>query len=375
VIQRYRRLLALSRKETLQIVRDPSTLLMAFVFPVVLLFIFGYGINLDASVVHLGVVQGDRSPEAQRLTQALSNSPSFQVEVGDSEADMAIKLRNGKLRGMLVIREDFSRRFLRGDATTPTVQLITDGSEPNTASFVAAYVSGAFAVWQREEAKRAGLTPPAGLSLETRSWFNPSTESRNFLLPGSITIIMTVVGALLTALVVAREWERGTMEALLSAGVTRFELLTSKFIPYFVLGMAAFLICVGATTHLFGVPLKGSISALMLVGATFLGSALGLGLLLSTALRDQFNAAQAALNVAFLPALMLSGFVFEISSMPLPIRVATNIVPARYFVTGMQTLFQAGDVWPVLQRSLLGLGVSAVGFIGLTFLITRRRLE
>lgn len=372
---RARRLYSLSHKETLQILRDPSTLLMAFVFPVVLLFIFGYGINLDSSVVRLGVVQGDRSPEALRLTEALANSPSFHLEVGDNEAEMASKLRAGQVRGVLVIRQDFSRRFLRGDAATPTLQLITDGSEPNTANFVAAYVSGAFAVWQREEAKRAGLAPPAGLSVETRSWFNPSTKSRNFLLPGSITIIMTVVGALLTALVVAREWERGTMEALLAAGVTRFELLTSKFIPYFALGMIAFLICIGITTFAFDVPLRGSIPTLLLVGATFLGSALGLGLLLSTALRSQFNAAQAALNVAFLPALMLSGFVFEISSMPLPIRVVTNIVPARYFVTAMQTLFQAGDVWSVLGRSLFGLVLAAVGFMGATFAITRRRLE
>lgn len=372
---RYRRLFALCQKETLQIVRDPSTLLMAFAFPIVLLFIFGYGINLDSSVVRLGVVLEDTSPEAERLAQTLAASPSLRVELGHDQREMADALRAGRIRGMLVVRSDFSRRLLRGDATTPTLQVVTDGAEPNTANFVSAYVQGAYAVWQREETKRGGLAPQAGLSLETRSWFNPSTKSRNFLLPGSITIIMTVVGALLTALVVAREWERGTMEALLAAGVTRFELIASKLIPYFFLGMAAFLLCVGITVWLFDVPLRGSIPTLLLVGATFLGSGLGLGLLLSTALRNQYNAAQAALNLAFLPALMLSGFVFEISSMPRAIRLVTNIVPARYFVTAMQTLFQAGDVWPVLGRSLFGLAVAAFAFIGVTLLVTRRRLE
>jgi len=190
-----------------------------------------------------------------------------------------------------------------------------------------------------------------------------------------VTIIMTVVGALLTALVVAREWERGTMEALLAAGVSRYELVTSKLIPYFLLGQLAFSICVAMTHLLFEVPLRGSLGTLYFVGSAFLASALGMGLLLSTVLRNQYNAAQAALNVAFLPALMLSGFVFEIRSMPLPIQTVSAIIPARYFVTAMQTVFQAGDVWSVITRSLFGLTLAAIGFIGLTFLNTRRRLE
>lgn len=164
------------------------------------------------------------------------------------------------------------------------------------------------------------------------------------------------------------------MEALLAAGVSRVELVACKLIPYFFLGLLAFALCVALTTLVFGVPLRGSLGALLLVGATFLGSALGLGLLLSTALRNQYNAAQAALNAAFLPALMLSGFVFEISSMPAPIRAVTRIIPARYFVAAMQTLFQAGDVWSILLRALLGLTLAAAGFLGLTLALTRRRL-
>lgn len=370
-----RRLVALCRKETYQIVRDPSTMLIALVFPVVLLFVFGSGINLDSSVVRLGVVMEDDSAEAQRLLDAFASSPSFRVVLGHDARAMGDRMRAGEVRGFVVVRADFGRRFIASNGATPTLEVIADGSEPNTAAFVSAYTQGTYAVWLREELSRHGLAPPPGITLESRAWFNPSTMSRNFLLPGSITIIMTVVGALLTALVVAREWERGTMEALLAAGVSRFELLASKLIPYFFLGLIAFAICLAITTGVYGVELRGSLPVVFLAGATFLGSALGTGLLLSTLLRSQYNAAQAALNAAFLPALMLSGFIFEISSMPRPIRVVTTIVPARYFVSAMQTLFQAGDVWSVLWRALLGMGLAAFGFLALTFRNTRRRLE
>jgi ABC-2 type transport system permease protein len=165
------------------------------------------------------------------------------------------------------------------------------------------------------------------------------------------------------------------MEALLAAGVTRFELVTFKLVPYFVLGMLSFTLCTVLTIAVFDVPFRGSLAVLYLVASTFLLSALGLGLLISTATRNQFNAAQAALNAAFLPAMMLSGFVFEISSMPLPVRLFTRIIPARYFVSAMQTLFQAGDVWSVLAPALAGLAAAAVFFVGFTFVVTRRRLE
>lgn len=370
-----RRLVSLTSKETRQIVRDPSTLLIALVFPVILLFVFGSGINLDSSVIRLGLVQEDSSPPATRLSESFERSSSFKVVRGHSVTEMGDALRAGRILGFVVIRSDFSRRLLENASKSATVQIVTDGAEPNSANFVAGYAQGTFSAWAREEQARSGRRPPPGYTLEARTWFNPASESRNFLLPGSITIVMTVVGALLTALVVAREWERGTMEALLAAGVTRSELLLSKLIPYFVLGQIAFVLCVLVTEHFYQVPLRGSVSALLLVGSAFLCSALGMGLLLSTVLRNQYNAAQAALNVAFLPALMLSGFVFEISSMPAPIRLVTQVIPARHFVAAMQTLFQAGDVWSVLTRSLFGLTLASVGFLGLTFVNTRKRLE
>ncbi|HWQ93508.1 MAG TPA: ABC transporter permease, partial [Clostridia bacterium] len=229
--------------------------------------------------------------------------------------------------------------------------------------------------WRQQRAALRGEPLANPVTLEPRFWFNPTAESRNYLIPGSITIIMTVIGALLTSLVIAREWERGTMEALLASPVTRTELLLSKFLPYYALGILSMFICVAVAVFLMHVPFRGSLLVLWLVGSLFLGSGLGLGLLLSTVTRNQFNAAMAALNAGFLPALILSGFIYEIRTMPTIIRAVTYLVPARYFVTAMQTLFQAGQVWPVLIKSMLFLALASLFFLSLTALKTRRRLE
>ena len=229
--------------------------------------------------------------------------------------------------------------------------------------------------WLLQRATEHGEKPATDITIESRFWFNPSAESRNYLIPGSITIIMTVIGTLLTSLVVAREWERGTMEALLASPVTRTELLLSKLIPYYILGIVSLFLCVGVSVVILKVPFRGSSLVLWGIGSLFLSSSLGMGLLISTLMRNQFNAAQAALNAAFLPALMLSGFVYEIRSMPEVIQAVTYLIPARYFVTAIQTIFQAGTVWPLLLSSGLFLLLSSVFFIGLTALKTRRRLE
>lgn len=368
------RLLALCRKEAMQIVRDPSSILIAFVLPVLLLFIFGYGINLDANKVRIGVVLEDSGAEAHRFAAALAGSPYLEVRPGHDRAAMRARLAAGEVRGMVVIPADFSAKTAQGRGAA-AAQLLTDGAEPNTANFLASYLQGAWQVWLTQHAQDRGQPPPAQLQLEPRYWFNPDTVSRNYLVPGSISVIMTIIGALLTSLVVAREWERGTMEALLSTPVTRAELLLSKILPYYLLGMAAMLVCVLAATLLMNVPLRGSWWLLFVVSSLFLGSALGLGLLLSTITRNQFVAAQGALTAAFLPATMLSGFVFEINSMPPPVQAATYLVPARYFVSALQTLFQAGDIWPVLLLNTGWLLLSASFWLGLTALKFRRRLD
>ena len=213
------------------------------------------------------------------------------------------------------------------------------------------------------------------VTFEPRYWFNPSAQSRNFIIPGSITVVMTVIGALLTSLVVAREWERGTMEALLASPVTRVELLLSKILPYYGLGMVSLLICVAVAHWILKVPFRGTLAGIWVTASFFLLSVLGIGLAISSGMRNQFNAAQAALNAAFLPAVMLSGFIYEISSMPPVLRAVTHIIPARYFVSSMQTIFQAGTLWRLLAPDILMLMGTTVVFLGLTAKLTRRRLE
>ncbi len=370
----WRRLRALCLKESLQIVRDPSSILIAFVLPILLLIIFGYGINLDASRIRVGVLSDDRGPEATRFVAALGASPVLETHLARARGELDHALAAGDIRGYVVLQSDFGARLARPDATAP-VQVITDGSEPNTASFVAAYIQGVWSTWLAERAadRGRGFAPP--VDVIARSWFNPAALSRNFIVPGSIALIMTIIGALLTSLVIAREWERGTMEALLSTAVTRTELLLSKVLPYYALGMVSMLLCLTVAVWVFGVPFRGSLALLLIYTTLFLGSALGLGLLLSTVLRNQFNAAQAALNAAFLPATMLSGFVFEIASMPAPVRAVTYLIPARYFISSLQTLFQAGFVGRILLDDFLFLTASAAFFLGLSALRTRRRLD
>lgn len=369
-----RRVVALSRKETYQILRDPSSILIAFIIPVVMLFIYSYGINLDSTSIGVGLVLEDTSPVAREFADSFIGSPYMRVTTSLNRAEMERALIETKVRGFVIIPQDFTQKLNRPSETAPFM-LVVDGSEPNMANFVESYTRGAWQNWMQHRAGTHGQQFKNPISLEPRYWFNTAAESRNFIIPGSITVIMTVIGALLTSLVVAREWERGTMEALLATPVRITELLLSKIIPYYVLGIVSLLICVWVAVCLIGVPMRGSILALLLVSTLFLGAALGFGLLISTLTRNQFTAAQAALNGGFLPALILSGFIYEIRSMPLFIQAICYLIPARYFVNAMQTIFMAGDIWSVLIRNMLFLAGASVFFLGLTALKTWRRLE
>ncbi|MBB3809942.1 ABC transporter permease [Pseudochelatococcus contaminans] len=370
----FRRLSALCVKETRQIMRDPSSWLIAIVLPVFLLFIFGFGISLDTNRLRIGVVMEDRGIEAVRLAASVSGSPYFDPVFADTLAEVQDGLTRGNLRGVIVIPQDFTAKVLGGHDQAQ-IQVLADGSEPNTANFVASYARGMLESWLAARADSHGMSFSEAVSLEPRYWFNPTTISRNYLIPGSISVVMTIIGALLTSLVIAREWERGTMEALLATPISKTELLLSKSLPYYALAMVAMAICVLIAIFIMDVPFRGSILILLLSTSLFLGSALGLGLLLSSATRNQFNAAQGALNAAFLPSALLSGLIFEISSMPLAVQAVTYLVPARYFVTTLQTLFQAGDLLAILLPNMLFLLLSAVFWLGLTARATRRRLD
>jgi drug efflux transport system permease protein len=363
----WRRLRALIWKEAIQIVYDPSSILIAFVLPILLLFLFGYAVSLDSTKLKIGFAIEDRGPETESLLAAFRDSKYFELKVSFSRQELEKDLVAGAIRGMVIVPIDFSRKRQWNDAEPP-VQVIADGSEPTTANFVQNYARALITLWTQQRALESGSSMPALIDIESRMWFNPSLESKNYLVPGSIAIIMTMIGTLLTAMVVAREWERGTMEALMATPVRIQEIILGKLLPYFGLGLGSMVFCTIVAMFVFQTPFRGSFLSLFLFSSLFLFTCLGIGLLVSTLAKSQFVAAQFALVLAFLPAVQLSGFIFEISSMPLTIQGLTYLFPARYFVQGLQSIFLVGDVLPILLSN----GLVLVGFSALLFLLNAR---
>lgn len=363
-----RRLRALIIKETYQIIRDPSSILIGLILPLILMFIYGVGVSLDANHLRIGLVMEDTSPDAQSFARSLMDSRYFEVTTGRDRREFDRAIVSGALRGMVVIPAYFSEFRHLPDHIAP-IQVIADGSEPNTANFVQNYVQAAWQGWLQQEHISSNLKGLPLVRAQTRFWYNEQLESHYFLIPGSLAIIMTLIGTLLTALVVAREWERGTMEALMSTPVRIVELLLGKLIPYFFLAMGSMTMSVTIAVLIYRVPFQGSFVVLALVTAFFLFPALGLGLLISTLARNQLVASQVSIVSAFLPAFILSGFIFEIASMPTPIRLVTYIIPARYFVASLQTLFLVGNVWSLILYDLVPMILVGLLF----FLITARR--
>ena len=365
---------ALIVKELHQIVRDPSSLLIAFGLPLIMLFLFGYGLSLDTYNTRIGVVIEDLSNEARSLAYSFSNTSYFDAHLGHSRKYFEDELVAGRIRGMIVIPQDFTEKLKKGDIS-PKLQVISDGSEPNTATFVENYANGVFFSWLVANGyENATKTSPL-INVEPRFWFNSELSSRNTLLPGCITLIMATIGTLLTALVVSREWERGTMESLMVTPVRIREIIISKIMPYFVLGMGSMFFSVAVCMAIFGMPFRGSVLALCIVSSAFLLTSLASGLLISTTSKNQFVAAQAALISAFLPPTLLSGMIFEIDSMPAAIRTITLIIPARYFVPSLQTIFLAGDVWSVLLPATVFLTAMFAILFVLTIIKSPKRLE
>ncbi len=367
------RLRGLMRKEASQILRDPSSILIAFVMPVALLLLFGYGVTLDAKHVPLAVVIENPTNEASSFAGSLSNSSYFSPVMMRSRAQAQAMMVAGEVRGMVVLRADFARR-LNSSREAP-IQVIVNGTDANSARIISGYVENAWQKWLALTALSRGLDIGPPVIIEQRVWFNAEVRSRNFLVPGLIAIIMTLIGTLLTSMVIAREWERGTMEALLVTPVRVNEILLGKLIPYFVLGMGGMALSTAMAVWLFAVPFRGSLAVLFLISSLFMLASLGVGLLISTVARNQFVAGQVAIIIAFLPAFMLSGFIFDIASMPAVVQVITHAIPARYFVSSLQTLFLTGVVWPIVLMDMFALGLMAVFFLGLTRAKTRKGLE
>ena len=366
-----RRFRAMLVKESLQIARDPSTFLIAFVLPMLLLFLFGYGVNLDTARSRIGLSVTDHSEAAQSLAARYQTSRNFEVVTTGAVSQLSDDLVAGRIRGIVVIPDGFGRQVAQGGGA---IQVMTDGSTPNSASFIGAYAEGVRATWAAARASDRGTAKPPAIQTDGRFWFNPELTSRYNLVPGSIAVVMTMVGTLLTALVIAREWERGTMEAIMATPVGMTELIATKVVPYFVLGLAAMTLCTVLAITVFGVPFRGSPFALLVIASAFLVPALGQGLLISALTKNQFVASQVALLSAFLPTLLLSGFLFEISSMPVPIQAITYLVPSRYLIPQLQTVFIAGDDWGLFAPNIAALLGFGVLFFVLTVRATRRRI-
>lgn len=368
-----RRIRALVVKETRQVVRDPSSIAIGVVLPIILILLFGYGLSLDVRNVPIAVVAEESSPAARELIAGFQLSPYFHAQLTHSMPPAQKLMLEHKVDAIVRIPPDFARQVNSGHAE---VQVLLHGGDANRARIIQGYVQGALAAWNTRQVAEGKSVGGGGGSavVQMRLWFNDANESRYFLVPGLIVLVMTLIGALLTAMVMAREWERGTLESLFVTPVRSDEILLGKTIPYFLLGLVGLILCILSAKYLFHVPLRGTLPVLLAASILYVLVALGVGLLISSAVKNQLIASQLSMLATFMPALMLSGFLFDLPSMPTAIRVITYVLPARYYVTLLQTIFLAGNVWSVILPNMAMLA-GMVALLGLgTRAVTRKRL-
>jgi len=361
------RIKAITKKELIQIRRDPFSLAMAFLMPVILLFIYGYAITFDVAHIPTVVYDRDKSSLSRELIAQFQESGYFQV-MGYVESYRAIDpyLDSGKARVAIVIPRDFSKDILRG--RNVQAEVLLDGGDSNTATIAQGYVT---AISERFVQRiRGGLVTPL-IDVRSRVWYNTELKSRNFIIPGLIAVVMAVIISLLISLTIAREWDRGTMEQLISTPVKTPELILGKLIPYFLIGFIDTILTLLMSTLLFDAPLRGSITLLLLLSALFLFGGLSFGILVSIIGRTQLVASQMAMLTSFLPAFLLSGFIFSISNMPKPLKVITYFVPARYFVTILKGIFLKGSHFRLLLVETVLLALFAL----LVFVAANRKFH
>lgn len=367
-----RRIWTLVRKEAKQLVRDPSSIAIGVVLPLVLILLFGFGLSLDVKDVPVALVLEDSSPDAAAVASGFRLSSYFHVhDVANMPVAEAL-LQSNKVDGIVRLRPDFSRQLSLGNAE---VQILVNATDANTARIIQAYGQAAVGQWAARRSAEGFAVAQGPVVVVDRLWFNEANDSHYFLIPGLVVLVMTLIGALLTAMVVAREWERGTIEALFVTPVRAHEILLGKTIPYFGLGMVALALCLLAARYLFHVPMRGSLPLLIGVSMLYLLVALGIGLLISTTVKSQFVASQLTLLVTFMPAFMLSGFLFDLHSMPAVVRFITYFLPARYYVALLQTLFLAGNVWGIVLPNAAMLAAMVVVLLFATRAATRKSLE
>jgi len=347
-----RRVRAITNKEFIQIWRDPMSLGLGIAIPVILIVLFGYALSLDIDHVPMVVWDQDKSKASVDFLLNFRNSKYFSINAYyDNYRDIERDINHGRAMIGMVIPKDFSH-YLNSGKKAP-VQVILDGSDSNTAQIAAGYIGSVVYTYNvniiTKILAQAGAPPINMLDLRARVWFNQDFESKNFIVPGLIAIIMMIIAALLTSLTVAREWERGTMEQLISTPVRPTELITGKFIPYFAIGLLDLTIAVLMGKFIFAVPLRGNVFLLFALSSIFLAGALALGIYISTVAKNQLMASQMALLISFLPTFLLSGFTYEIFNMPAVVQAFTYFIPARYFITILRGIYLKGigisDLW------------------------------
>ncbi len=368
------RLIALTRKETRQMLRDRSNLVVGLLLPLVLILLFGYGLSLDVKDARVTVVLEDNSPTARQTVAGLEGSPYFTLIRTGTMAEAEQRMRSGKTDAILRVPEDFSRRLAVGDGR---VQLLLNAVDSSTARAIEGYVEGALAtpVLQRDDRAGNKGSGVARVIMVQRTWFNEAGESTWFFVPGLIVLIMTLIGAFLTSLLIAREWERGTLESLFVTPVRPLELVLAKLAPYIVIGAIDLAMCLLAAKYLFQVPMLGSLWIIVGSSMLYLIVSLALGLFISGAMKNQFAASQVALLASFMPATMLSGFIFDLRNVPTVIQGVSNLLPATHFMSLIKTLFLAGDYWPDILQSWLILSFYAVVLIATTCRKLRKTLS
>ncbi|MCJ2181439.1 ABC transporter permease [Novosphingobium sp. 1949] len=368
------RIVALVRKEMRQMLRDRSNLLVGFLLPVALILLFGYGLSFDVKNAPVAIVTDQPSLGARELVAGIEGSAYLSARPVATMAQAEDLLGSGKVDAIVRIPVDFARREGQGHAP---VQLILNGIDSVTASTLEAYIAGAVskALAHRMDRGQATGGEAGQVEIVQRIWFNETSNSTWYLVPGLVVLIMTLVGAFLTSLLVAREWERGTLESLFVTPVRPLEIVLAKLVPYVLVGLIDLAMCLVAARLLFDVPIRGSLFAVLLSSTMYLIVSLLLGLFISGTTRNQFAASQVALLTSFMPAMMLSGFVFDLRNVPVGVQIAAQIVPATHFMAVIKTLFLAGTDWAMVMRSVLILGGYALVLTVLTRRTVRKRLD
>jgi ABC-2 type transport system permease protein len=357
----FTRFLAVAKKEIVQVLRDSRSLIIVIIMPVILVLLFGYGVNLDLKHLPIYVYDRDGSQQSQDLLKRFQASDYFEiVRVVNSYRDLTRAIDDGHAKMGIVIPWDFSQRLR--DGRPAQVQALVDATDDNTANVVIGYaqavVQGYSSDIQLDWLRDRGLIArPAPVNVETRTWYNEDLESSAFIVPGVLALVMSVIGAFLTSLTIAREWERGTMEQLISTPATPLEIMLGKLVPYFVIGMIDVVVCALIALYWFHVPFRGSFVTLLLSSAMFVIVVLSMGFFISVIAKNQLAASQIALLTTFLPAFLLSGFLYEIQQMPVVLQWITGALPARYYVSVLKKIFLKGSPAALLYADLIPLAI------------------